>query len=363
VILMTAPCYLCGEPSVIDGLCEKCYNGEHPLISVESPLSITVCKRCGSVRVPGGWKTVSSTKSESMNEEQVGILLGAEIKPLGTDISISIEEVNRLDRVLSLKIHVTGRSAPTLGDHTEEYPVEVRFSYATCDTCGMMSGGYYEAILQIRADGRPVTDREQDEIAEIARELTVSEYGKDNRAFILQIDDTKFGLDMFIGSEHLCKRIADEIEIVYLADRKDNYKLYGQERDGKKKYRITIVLRLPRYTIGDFVEIDDNPCQVLSVGRGGLTYHDLSESQSHTITKKSAKWRTVKFISPESEKRSFSIVSSTPGQMLQVMDSKTFEIHEIESTSAREYVSGDNVYLLEYNGRWYILPSSGYAVD
>lgn len=360
---MTAPCYLCGEPSIQEGLCEKCYNGEHPLIRVDSPLSITVCKRCGSVKVAGGWKTVSPTMSEAMNEEQVGILLDTEVEPLGTGISIDVEEVNRLDRVLSLKIHATGRSAPNLGEHTEEYPVEVRFSYATCDTCGMMSGGYYEATLQIRADGRPVTEQEQGEIAEIARELTVSEYGKDNRAFILEIDDTKFGLDMFIGSEHLCKRIADEIELIYLADRKDNYKLYGQERDGKKKYRVTTVLRLPRYTIGDFVEINSNPCQVLSVGRGGLRYHDLSENQSHTITKKSAKWKTVKFISPESEKRSFSIVSSTASQMLQVMDSKTFEIHEIESTSAKEYVSGDMLYLLKHNGRWYILPHSDQAAN
>ncbi len=360
---MTAPCYLCGKPSVIEGLCEDCYNGEHPLIRVESPLSITVCKRCGSVKVPGGWKTVAAPMSKTMNEEQVGVLLDAEVKPVGTGISIDVEEMNRLDRVLLLKLHVTGRSAPALNEHTEEYPVEVRFNFGTCDTCGMMSGGYYEATLQIRADGRPVTEREQDEITEIARELTVSEYGKDNRAFILQIDDTRFGLDMFIGSEHLCKRIADEIEVTYLADRKDNFKLYGQERDGKKKYRITTVLRLPRYTIGDFVEISGNPCQVLSVSRGGLTYHDLSEDQTHTITKKSAKWRTIKFISPESEKRSFSIVSSTVDHVLQVMDSETYEIHEIESTSAKEYVSGDSLYLFKHNGRWYILPHSSNAVN
>ena len=53
MIVLKAPCYLCGEPGIIDGLCETCYNKEHPLAKVHHTLPLRVCKRCGS---PLKWK-------------------------------------------------------------------------------------------------------------------------------------------------------------------------------------------------------------------------------------------------------------------------------------------------------------------
>ncbi len=356
MITMKAPCYLCGEPSVLDGLCQECYNGEHPLAEVKTPSTITTCKKCGSIQVPGGWKTLSSTDADDQREEQVGILLDMEVKPLGHDLSMDIAEENRLDRVLHLRLYVTGKSSPELDAHTEDYPVEVRYNHATCDMCSMMSGGYYEATLQVRADNRPVSEEEQDRIVEIARERTIAEYGKDKGAFILQIDDTKFGLDLFFGSDLLCRRIADEIETLFLADRKENFKLVTQDRGGKRKYRITIVLRLPQYESGDFIEVAGNPCQVLEMGKGGLSCYDLVEKHRFTINQKSSKWRTILFIAKGSEKRAFSIVSNVYGQPIQIMDSKTFEIREITDETIRAGISGDTIYLIEYNQHWYLIP-------
>ncbi|MFW9918467.1 MAG: 60S ribosomal export protein NMD3 [Candidatus Thorarchaeota archaeon] len=353
---MKAPCYLCGEPSVLDGLCQNCYNSEHPLIGVNTPLSITTCKKCGSMQVPGGWKTLSSVGSDDQREEQIGILLDMEIKSLGHEISVEIEEANRLDRVLHVRLHITGKSSPDLDAHTEEYPVEIRYNHATCDMCSMMSGGYYEATLQIRANERPVTEEEQERVVEIARDRTIAEYGKDKGAFILQIDDTKFGLDLFFGSDLLCRKVADEVEALLLADRKENFKLVTQERGGKRKYRITIVLRLPQYVVGDFIEVVGNPCQVLGIGKGGLACYDLVERQRFTINQKSSKWRTIIFIAKGTEKRAFSIISNVYGQPLQIMDSKTYEIREIEDDSIREGLSGDTLYLIEHNQRWYLVP-------
>jgi len=299
---------------------------------------------------------MSSSDFDMQREEQIGTLLDQEIKPLTNDLSMEIIEENRLDRVLHLRLHITGKSAPELEEHIEEYPVEVRVHYATCDMCGMMSGGYYEGTLQIRADERSLTEKEQDQIVAIARERTVAEYGKDTRAFILQIDETKFGLDLFIGSNLLCRRIADEIEGQFLAERKENYKLITQDRGGKKKYRITILLRLPRYTVGDFVEVFGNPCQVLNLAKGGVTCYDLVANQRFTVSMKSSKWRTIEFLAKEDAKRKFSIVSSAYGQPLQVMDSETFEIKEIYDESITSSISGDTLYLLEIDGRIYHVP-------
>ena len=59
MINLPAPCYICGEDAVLEGLCASCYAMEHPLIQVDTPLQIRTCKRCGAVKVPGGWKVIT----------------------------------------------------------------------------------------------------------------------------------------------------------------------------------------------------------------------------------------------------------------------------------------------------------------
>ena len=48
LIELAAPCYLCGKEAVVDGLCSSCYNEQHPLMEVPTPISLHACKKCGS---------------------------------------------------------------------------------------------------------------------------------------------------------------------------------------------------------------------------------------------------------------------------------------------------------------------------
>lgn len=358
---MKAPCYLCGKDAVLDGLCTECYNKEHPLIRVSSPLEIIACKRCGSVKIPGGWRTVrpSSSESDELVRRQIDILLSREVERFTDDIEITYGVEKRLDRVLYIRIKAVGRSHGSLEPHTEEYPVEVRVSYVTCDTCGLMSGGYHEAILQIRADGRDVTDTEEEAILSIVTQIAETEYGKDSKAFASQTKRTKFGFDFKMGSDHMCRLAADELQSRYLAEKKENYKLIGQERGGKGKYRVTILLRLPRWVVGDFVWIAGRPCQVASINRTGVTCQDLTDGQRSTINHKSSKWRTLEFLAPQSVKREYMVLSRAYGQSIQLMDAETFGTVEVEETPlSSEWRSGSKVFLAEIDGVLYPLPES-----
>jgi len=346
----------------VDGLCADCYDKEHPLMKIESLVRLVVCKRCGAVKVPGGWQTIKSSPEdeETTREEHVSIVLDREVKTLGGDLEVTIVETNKLDRVLHINLIARGKSHPDLPPHTEKYPVEIRFDYGTCDTCGMMSGGYHEAIIQIRADERPVSESEQEDIADLATDLTVSEYGRDERAFIIEVDDTKFGLDFYIGSEHLARRIADEVEVRYLAERKENYKLIGQEKNGKEKFRITILLRLPRFSIDDFIQVSGNLCQVLDMGRGGLACYDLVTREHFTINPKSSRWQSIQFVAPNSATREFMVVANAYDQPIQLMDQESYEVVEVESVALRseDMEPGNVVEGIEYEGDIHILPAS-----
>ncbi len=359
VIQLTAPCYLCGKDAAVEGLCSSCYDQQHPLIEVSTPLSILACKKCGSVKVPGGWKKLSfeTFDIDEQAERQMETVLEQEIKLLVPGVSLEFEEEKKLDRVTHLIVFASGKSHESLPTHEEKYPVEMRFSYGTCDTCGMMSGGYYEAILQIRADGREVTAQEKKELTQKVTEMTISRYKSDDKAFVTMVDDNKYGIDFYIGSEHLVKEIADEFESQYIAERKENYKLVGEDKTGKQKFRITILLRLPRFSAGDFVLINEHPCQILSISRNNLTCYDLVNRERFTINPKSAKWRTLQFLAPISERSEYMIVTYIDGQPIQIMDSINFEVIEVEEDMFEsEIISGSKVYGILIEDQLYILP-------
>lgn len=357
---MTAPCYLCGKPSVLEGLCTDCYNDNHPLIEVSTPLTLLICKKCGSVKLADGWRKIAGDPIEpdEILDYQIELLLESMVKILGRDVTLSLEEEKRLDRVSYTVVTASGKSHESLPPHDEKYNVEVRFRFSTCDTCGMMRGGYYEAILQIRADSRELTDEERREITSTVTDITISRYKSDDRAFIVSTTEDKYGIDFYIGSENLCKLLADEIEVQYLAERKENYKLVGEDRTGRRKYRITILIRLPRFKVGDFVTIDDQPCQVTAINRNMLTCYDLRKRERFSINPKSARWRTLEFLASFSSRQEFMVTTHAYGKPVQIMDSSTYGVQEVEpSVFDSEIVVGSKVYVLKIADDVYILPS------
>ena len=355
---MTAPCYLCGKPSVLEGLCADCFNGGHPLIEVSTPLTLLACKKCGSIKLAEGWRKISGDgiHPDDFEDYQIELMLDHSIKVLGKDVQISLEDERKLDRVTHTIMTVTGRSHESLAPHEEKYNVEIRFRYGTCETCGMMSGGYYEAILQVRADGRELTDEEKNMLAQTVTDITVARYKTDDKAFVTSIVDDKYGIDFYIGSENLCKYLADEFEMQYLAERKENYKLIGEEKGGKRKYRTTILIRLPRFTVGDFVRIDGNPCEIVAMSRNMLTCYDLKRRERFSINPRSARWRTLEFLAHKSNSREFMVTTYSYGQPVQIMDAVSFEITEVDQSMFDSEISvGDKIYALQLEEELYIL--------
>ena len=278
MVILTSPCYLCGSKAVLDGLCFECFKKENPLVLVKSLIKLQICKSCGAVKVPGGWKKVRVlSELDEMTNQQLMVAVEHEVDRRRQDVEIKILQKNVLDRVHFIDVVAKGQSHESLPLHEETHPVEVRISYGTCDTCGLLSGGYHEAILQVRATDRSLTEAEVDEIINLVTQMTVAEYDKDTKAYVTDVTQNKYGLDFRIGSEHLCHRIAEELETQYLAEKKENYKLIGQDRGGKRKYRSTTLIRLPRFVTGDFVEIENKLCQILAISKNGISCFDLIE--------------------------------------------------------------------------------------
>lgn len=356
---MRPPCYLCGKPAVVEGLCEECYNNEHPLLKVQTPLRMLICERCGAIKMHGRWRQITERISnpEKLVALQLQILLDNEVEVLGENVTYSVIQKKRLDRVLHIEIIAQGSSHSELPSHTETHDVEVRLDYGTCDSCGMMRGGYHEAILQIRADDRKLTKAEENEILDTATDLTIGEYGKDSMAYINEITRSKYGIDLKIGSNHLCRMIADDLESRYMAARKQTYKLIGQESDGKEKYRTTILLRLPHFKEGDFVDVAGDPCQIRSMGRGGLVCYNFEDKSQFTVSPRSSKWQEIQFLASESNKQEYMVISKAYGEPIQLMNSQTYEVENLPGDSLTSGLeNGDKIWAVTLQGRLYYIP-------
>jgi nonsense-mediated mRNA decay protein 3 len=311
------------------------------------------------VRVPGGWKKVTNSVSDSgeVTKQQIHTLLGQEVSTLNKKVEIDFEITRALDRVHYVTVRGIGRSHNDLPPHTEQYPVEIRFSYATCDSCGLMSGGYHEAVVQIRADGRQLSDDEAERVLSLVTNRTIAEYGCDARAFVTSIDRHHHGLDFKVGSEHLARKIGDEVEQAFLASRKENFKLITQEHGGKRKYRMTIMLRLPRFVVGDFIIVAGTPCVIRSIGQGVVSCRDLKSGTEIAVGPRSAKWQSIEFIAEAAQKRRYTVVTEGFQQPFQLMDAETYITFEVDR--ARFFFPvhiGDEITGVTLNGDFYVFP-------
>ncbi|PIO02179.1 hypothetical protein COX86_00145 [Candidatus Micrarchaeota archaeon CG_4_10_14_0_2_um_filter_60_11] len=108
-------------------------------------------------------------------------------------------------------------------------PTEKHFT-RTCLECTLESGGYHEAVIQVRGP-HDEARRLMTNLARQIRKIT----------FITAIHDEKFGYDIYVGR----KRGAFEaIRALDLHCKKTN-KLITQTREGKPVYRATYCVRIP----------------------------------------------------------------------------------------------------------------------
>jgi NMD protein affecting ribosome stability and mRNA decay len=95
----------------------------------------------------------------------------------------------------------------------------------------------------------------------------------------------------------------------------------------------------------------------MAMSKGGLTCFDLVQRQRFTINPKSSKWRTLEYLTSKDERREFMVTTRVYDQPVQLMDSETFEMREIdESFLDSDIEAGTSVYGLILEERFYLLP-------
>lgn len=252
-------CYKCGaleaeKGPLIQGLCQKCFAAEHRLLRVPKGVSTSVCKRCGSYMSGNRWQKPSGEDAgyeaavaavrrdlqlaksthvgtQFVRLEESGAELSFEASPAAKDV---IVEVRARGKIHELQKEPSVDSAQVL----------VKLRQTTCDTCSLIRSGYYEAILQVRGEEK----LSKSKISEITKVLQkrVSDVGASNdKVFVTKIEEKSEGVDFYVSSLSLARAMATLLKERFHAKIRETSKLIGQERGGKRTFRVSVLARLP----------------------------------------------------------------------------------------------------------------------
>lgn len=209
-------CPKCGksdsEEKFIETFCPDCYE-----FKIRYPQSeeFRRCKSCDRFFLKGEWRP--------FNGKIVNDLI---VRKCRGDFSGAALDIDRGFLVFSVK-----KGAKTF---SIEKPIEIKFVTVMCPDCSKISGGYYEAIVQLRGDER--------KIAKYSKMLTRL-LGK--MTFISKTEEVKGGIDIYVGSSIKTQDALSRLGLSYLLTRK----LVGR-RDGKRIYRATFSVRF-EYKVED----------------------------------------------------------------------------------------------------------------
>lgn len=310
-------------------ICTKCYVERNEIVWIDHLIRLTRCPSCGFFKIAGKWKEIG-------------------LKDALMDVIYSSLRVHPEFNVYNLSISGNGRWVLRISgrmwgeDVSMEKTIEVRIESKTCLRCSMEAGGYYESIVQIRAENRDVGEDELDLAKAIVNEIIGKE--KSMKAFVSKVVKRKEGVDYYIGDRNIGKKISKQIAEQLGGKITESKKIVGRS-DGRESFRFTYLVRLPVYRRGDVVEENEKICVVINQLQGkGIV---LETGETYNLKKP----RVI--VKRDEIKRS--IVLNIDEFAVEVLHPATQR-----AVSTRKPKSslkpGDEVLVAEHKGRIYVIP-------
>ncbi len=324
-------CAICGGEALIEGMCLECYLKRERLSWVEDIVEIVKCPKCGRYFVNKVWKDLDfdSALFES-------IVSRIRVHPQFEVEDVEVEQLNSGRCVFRLIGNVEGREV------VDELSVEVRVKTRTCERCAMISGGYYEAVVQIRADDRRVEDFELEKVKDLIERILEKE--RDNvKAFVSKVVERREGIDFYFGDKNVGRKVSREIAKVLGGKIIESRKLHTR-KDGRDVYRYTFAVRLPCYRVGDVVREGERICVVVGVGKGVdvTNYASVNLKEPKVVKRR--------------EDLEKGVVVNYDDYVVEIASERGL----VKAVKSFDVDLGEEVYYFEYGSRCYVIPSRFY---
>ncbi|NJE09754.1 60S ribosomal export protein NMD3 [Thermococcus sp. MAR1] len=379
-------CYRCGISEseggpLIDGLCQVCYRKENPVLLIEGEINTELCQNCGSYKRRGVWVDPHSYDLEELIFEvadnalleTIGDSLDERIREFEIVHFDELEETTELPigralvafrpldwhieyfpAIITYEVRVKARIHELQRElHDEAKKVTVYVRQTVCPRCSKFLGGYFEAILQVRAEDRPLTDEERKAIGKLVEEKVDEIMRRDRMGFIQDTIEKEEGLDFYMGSTSSARKLAQAIRERFGGTISEAYELVGVDRQTSREvYRTSVSVRIPKFQRGDIVaDRHGNVYEVERVDGKGMSMRNLA-----TLESEYRDWKTIKregMEVVEGEMSEAMVTSITPTEV-QLMDMETYETYELERPPM-ELREGEVYRMVEVKGRKYFL--------
>ncbi|MDF1557411.1 MAG: NMD3-related protein [ANME-2 cluster archaeon] len=342
-------CPICGRPTEhqIDGRCRGCFLKTVTLARIPQVVRTIICPVCGVVKKGKHWED----QNKEMEDLIHGVInLSLKVDPQARDVTTSIVLANSNPAIYQAHITVTADIKGVKAESNLE--TEVRISKETCDACSRMAGGYYEAVVQIRAEGRFPERHEQQQMLELVDEVVERQYQRGDRfAFITNTQELPEGTDVYLGSNstarQACRMAGEQFGCSY----SESPSLVGK-KDGKDIYRITYSLRLPRLVPGDIIKVGEDAVLVRRSAKmtTGISLESGLEFSEHTDRLKDAKKVA------DVDEAENAVVVSVEQDTVQVMHPSTFKQVTIKKPAFFTGTGGEDVRVILMEDTIFILP-------
>ena len=344
-------CPECGstDKEMVGDVCIDCFLKEFQLIEIPKNIEVQICSHCNSKLEEGKW-----SEEFIPDEEIIYRALERNIK-IADEVSneiINLEIDQMKGSIANCFVEVTGEVHGVQIDETHDSQVKIRKT--VCPTCSKMQSGYYETVIQFRADNREIKSEEYDKADEIVERTLIKQSKSDKLAYCPQIAKLKEGYDYYIGSFKSGKKVAENLKEEFGGIIKESPRLISEDKStGKGLYRIWISVRIPEFEINDFIKYEDKIMQVNSISKNSLVGVEISTNKKHNIPMKNME--SIELIKKTDEIETATVISKSP-QIMQILD--PIDYSAVDLDMKEEYADlnvGQEVKLIRIDGYIYLL--------
>ncbi|MBI4406509.1 hypothetical protein HY571_01195 [Candidatus Micrarchaeota archaeon] len=222
---MNKRCPSCGREEFgeefVRNFCPDCFAKNFSLAEVPVRIEITRCTVCSKIKCGNDWL--------NENKKTITDVIAGKIKssnyPVVTRVDLR-ESTKGFDATVCIVYRVEGREI------VQNYSIRIDFQQTQCLECSRKTGGYYDAIIQVRSKDPGVPNQFESKLKNVGKLL------EQRGGRIMKIQETKTGPDIYVAG------ITPAMQAAHLLGEKVKHtrKLIGR-KNGKDLYRHTFCIR------------------------------------------------------------------------------------------------------------------------
>ncbi|MCL2142047.1 MAG: NMD3-related protein [Methanimicrococcus sp.] len=328
-------CPKCGKETekLVKNVCSECFGKTLDLFELPPVLHAKICPSCGAHFYKSKWEDFGTPEDVAMLAAQENLSVHKDLE----NVSVGMHPHPRSPYIFDVLVDVQGDADGMT--YYKDGKTEVRLKREACDMCSRRAGGYFEGIIQIRANNRTPTKEEVDSCLHLVDEAMMIQLKKgDKLAFVTDSIRFKDGADVFIGStkagRHVCKHIIETMGGTVA----ESYTLAGM-KDGREVYRTTFAMKLPEYKKGDVVYFDAKVIEIKNCGKR-ITGIDLSNSSNFFI--EADHFKNTKLLG-NTKDAPLAVLVAVEEHGIQILDPITYETVTIKKPMAFNALPGSEI--------------------